>query len=267
MELTAVRDIVIDMAKEAGAIALDYYQRPLVYNTKASNYDIVTEGDKATELAIVAQIKKHFPGHYIHGEEGGGQGDPNAEYHWYVDPIDGTTNYAHCFPYWCTSIAMTTQDRQPLVGVLYAPVMNDLFVAVKGQGAMLNGQPIHVAERAELAECIVVSGFPYDRKTNPDNNQAEWSAMAPLVRGLRRLGSAALDMANIAAGRLDGYWERGLHPWDTLAGVLLIQEAGGKVSTYSGEPNPQNTEEGRYLVSNGHVHQKMVDVLMSARKS
>ncbi|MCA9882009.1 MAG: inositol monophosphatase [Anaerolineae bacterium] len=268
MDLSAFRDVAIDIAREAGKTALDYFKRPLVFDTKANVNDIVTEGDKATEVVIVDQISQHFPEHYIHGEEGGGQGADvaAAEYHWYVDPIDGTTNYAHRLHYWCTSIALTTPDRQPLVGVLYAPVMNELYVAVKGQGATLNGQPIQVAARTDLSECIVVSGFPYDRKTNPDNNQAEWSAFAPQVRGLRRLGSAALDMGHIAAGRTDGYWERSLNPWDTLAGMLLVTEAGGKVTDYAGEPDPQNKPQGRYLASNGHVHQQMVDVLTSVRK-
>lgn len=267
MDLSYARDAAIDIARDAGKLLLEYYEKELIYNEKASAIDIVTEADKAAEVMIVERLTALFPDHHIEGEEGGHQGaaSQDADYTWHVDPIDGTTNYAHRIPYFCTSIALATPDREPLVGVLYSPIADELFVAVKGEGATVNGRPIHVSDRAELWQCIVVSGFPYDRQTNPDNNVAEWTAFVPKVQGLRRMGSAALDMAYVASGRTDGYWERGLNTWDVMAGVLLVQEAGGTVTDYAGQPKPQDGPEGRYLASNGHIHQQMVDLLIGAK--
>lgn len=268
MDYKEAKDAAIDIAKDAGKLLMAYTQKTLAYNEKSSTIDIVTEADQAAEVLIVERLKALFPEHHIQGEEGGHQGaaSEGADYTWHVDPIDGTTNYAHGIPYFCTSIALATSACEPVVGVIYAPVADELYVAVKGEGATCNSEPIHVSDRTRLGQCVVVSGFPYDRQTNPDNNIAEWTAFAPRVRGLRRMGSAAMDLAYVASGRTDGYWERGLKTYDALAGVLLVQEAGGIVSDYAGQPKPQDRAEGRYLASNGRIHQQMVDILMSARQ-
>ncbi len=174
---------------------------------KSSRIDIVTAADTEAEAAIVAALLARFPGHHIVGEEGGGQGAPvaTAPYQWFVDPIDGTVNFAAKLPHFCTSIALATPDREPLLGVIYDPTRRELFTAVKGQGARLNGQPLRVTQTAELIDAVITSGFPYDKHTNPDNNLKEWTAFLRLIRGERRLGSAALDLSYVAAGRLDGY--------------------------------------------------------------
>ncbi len=210
-------------------------------------------------------MRQRFPEHHIVGEEGGGQGAPaaNAPYHWFVDPIDGTVNFASKLPHFCTSIALTTPERQPLLGVIYDPTRGELFSAVRGGGAQLNGQPVRVTQTAELVDAVVSSGFPYDKHTNPNNNLKEWSAMLLQIRGERRLGSAALDLGYVAAGRLDGYWEQSLKPYDALAGMLMVREAGGIVTDYRGDPNPQQHAGGRYVASNGRIHEAMLRVLQS----
>jgi myo-inositol-1(or 4)-monophosphatase len=202
------------------------------------------------------------------GEEGGGQGAPaaSAPYHWYVDPIDGTVNFASKLPHFCTSIALATPDRQPLVGLVYDPTRREAFTAIHGQGARLNGQPVHVTQTAELIDSVLSSGFPYDRQTNPDNNLKEWSAFLTQIRGERRLGSAALDLCYVGAGRLDGYWEKDLKPWDVMAGLLIAREAGGMVTDYHGGPNPQRVDRGWYVASNGRIHAAMLQILQSVSR-
>lgn len=172
-------------------------------------------------------------------------------------------NFASKLPHFCTSIALTTPDRQPLLGVIYDPTRRELFTAVRGGGAHLNGQPLRVTPTSDLVDAVITSGFPYDKHTNPDNNLKEWAAFLLRIRGERRLGSAALDLCYVAAGRLDGYWEKNLKPYDALAGMLLVREAGGIVSDYRGEPDPQGEDLGRYVASNGLLHEVMLAVLRS----
>jgi len=160
--------------------------------------------------------------------------------------------------------ALTTADRQPLLGVVYDPTRRELFSAVRGGGAFLDGRPLRVSGTAELVDAVVASGFPYDKHTNPDNNLREWAAFITRVRGERRLGSAALDLCYVAAGRLDGYWEKDLKPYDTMAGLLIAREAGGRVTGYRGEPEPQLADRGRYVASNGLLHAAMLEVLREA---
>ncbi len=258
-----ILQIVTDIALEAGNILLRRFEQPHEQTTKSASIDIATEADEAAEAYIIGELRKHFPQHHIVGEEGGGQGVPieEAQHLWFVDPIDGTTNYANGIPHFCTSIALTDADRVPQVGVIYDPMRDEMYRAIRGQGATLNGQPLHVSAKTELLQCVVASGFGYDKATNPNNNADQWSTMMVRTRGIRRFGSAALDLAYVAAGRFDGYWERSLNPWDVMAGVLLVEEAGGRVTDYRGGAEPQYDEDGRYLASNGHIHEAMRAVL------
>lgn len=258
-----ILQIMTEIALEAGNILLRGFEQPHEQTTKSANVDIATEADEAAETYIIAELLKHFPDHHIVGEEGGGQGAPTeeAEFLWFVDPIDGTTNYANTIPHFCTSIALTTKERVPQIGVIYDPMRDEMYRAIRERGATLNGQPLRVSAKTELIQCVVASGFGYDKATNPNNNAPQWSAMLKRTRGVRRFGSAALDLAYVAAGRFDGYWERSLNPWDVMAGVLLVEEAGGRVSDYRGGDQPQFDEDGRYLATNGHIHEAMMQVL------
>jgi len=251
------------LAQSAGEIILRHFAAPIPTTTKTSRIDIVTAADTEAEAHIVDELRRLFPDHHIVGEEGGRQGAEadGAAYHWYVDPIDGTVNFASKLPHFCTSIALTTAAREPLLGVIYDPTRREMFTASRGGGACLNGRPLRVTQTAELAEAVITSGFPYDKHTNPDNNLREWGAFLTRIRGERRLGSAALDLCYVAAGRLDGYWEKDLKPYDVMAGMLLVREAGGAVTDYNGGEWPQREERGRYVASNGRLHPEMLAVL------
>ena len=257
------------IARGAGEIILRHFAAPVATERKSSRIDIVTAADTEAEAFIVRELLARFPDHHIVGEEGGGQGAPaaSAPYQWFVDPVDGTVNFAAKLPHFCTSIALTTPDRQPLLGVVYDPTRGELFTALAGQGAQLNGVPLRVTQTAELIDAVVSSGFPYDRQTNPDNNLREWAAFLPRMRGERRLGSAALDFCYVGAGRLDGYWEKDLKPWDAMAGMLIAREAGGTVTDYAGGAHPQRLDRGRYVASNGRLHAEMLAVLHSVQAS
>jgi myo-inositol-1(or 4)-monophosphatase len=262
---TQILNAMEGIARAAGEIIMRHYAAPIPTTSKTTRSDIVTAADTEAEAYIVGELRKHFPEHHIVGEEGGGQGASaqDAAYHWFVDPIDGTVNFASKLPHFCTSIALATSNREPLVGVVYDPTRKELFSAIKGEGAWLNGQPIRVTTTAELADSVVSSGFPYDKHLNPDNNLKQWSAFLVKIRGERRLGAAALDLSYIAAGRLDGYWEGDLKPWDVMAGMLIAREAGGVVTGYRGEPNPQSADRAKFVASNGRIHDEMLAVLAS----
>ncbi len=240
-----------------------HFAKPVATSLKSSRIDIVTEADKESEVYIVGELRRLFPDHHIVGEEGGGQGAAagGAAYHWFVDPIDGTVNFASKLPHFCISIALATADREPLLGVVFDPTRNELFAATRGGGATLNGRAIRVTETGELIDAVITSGFPYDKHTNPDNNLKEWAAFLTRIRGERRLGSAALDLCYVGAGRLDGYWEKDLKPYDAMAGMLIAREAGGVVTDYAGGAWPQREDRGRYVASNGLIHAEMLAVL------
>lgn len=253
------------IARGAGEIIRRQLAAPIETSLKSTRLDVVTATDKEVEAFIVRELLARFPDHHVVGEEGGGQGGPAAAapFHWFVDPLDGTVNFASRLPHFCTSIALATPDRQPLIGVVYDPMRDELFTAVRGEGARLNGQAIRVSQTAALIDSVVSTGFPYDKHTNPDNNLKEWTAFLARIRGERRLGSAALDLSYVAAGRLDGYWEKGLNTWDAMAGLLMVREAGGMVTDYDGASHPQRLDRGNYVASNGRVHAEMLDVLRS----
>ena len=259
---------VAAIARDAGDIILRHFAAPIpIAGRKSTRSDVVTAADTEAEAFIIRGLLARFPGHHLVGEEGGGQGAPaaSAPYHWFVDPLDGTVNFAARLPHFCTSIALATPDRRPLLGVVYDPTRRELFTAVAGRGAHLNGGPVRVTETATLNDAVVSTGFPYDKHTNPDNNLREWAAFLRHIRGERRLGSAALDLCYVAAGRLDGYWEMDLKPWDAMAGMLIAREAGGTVTDYAGGADPQHLDRGRYVASNGRIHAAMLAVLQSVR--
>ncbi len=252
-----------EIAEEAGREVMRFWHNGFSQSTKSSAVDVVTEADQAVEVLIVKRLLAAFPQHHIIGEEGGGAGVPieKAEYHWYVDPIDGTTNFANHIPVFAISLALTDADMNPLVGVVYNPVNGELFCAVKGGGATLNDVQICVSSDETLITCVLGSGFPYDKYTSPENNLNEWSRFLVRTRGLRRMGSAALDCCYVACGRFDGYWEQKVKPYDVLAGLLCVTEAGGTVSDYHGNDTPGFLNGGRVVVSNGRIHAEMVRVL------
>jgi myo-inositol-1(or 4)-monophosphatase len=263
MSLNALRDTAETIARGAGALIQDYAaQRRNQAAVKSTSINIVTEADKASEAYITQALQAVYPDHHIYGEEGGGYGqDPaSAPFRWYVDPIDGTTSYAHGYPGYAINLAVLDASGEPVVGITYDPNLDECFSAIKGQGAWLNNTRLQVSAVADLVGALVVSGFPYDRHTAANNNTAAWAAFARRTQGLRRSGSAALDMAYVAAGRADGYWERGPEPWDYMAGILMIREAGGRVTDYTGATDGLYTGH-EILATNGLLHDAMRDVL------
>jgi myo-inositol-1(or 4)-monophosphatase len=256
-----------DIAREAGDVIMSYFERPLNQSTKGTDVDIVTEADKQSEQVIAMALRGQYPDHHIVGEEGGGMGAAveTAAYRWYVDPLDGTTNFANRIPMFAVSMALTDAEMNPILGVVYNPVSQEMFSAARGKGAMLNGRRLTVSTEGTMQRCVLASGFPYDKYTSPENNLREWSAFLVRTRGLRRMGAAALDLCFVAAGRFDGYWEQKLNPWDALAGALCVLEAGGTVSGYRGETDAGIYGAGRLVASNGHIHQQMLDTLAEAR--
>jgi myo-inositol-1(or 4)-monophosphatase len=241
-----------DIAREAGALLMKYFHRRVSVEYKGEA-DLVTEADRQSEALIRERIRTRWPTHDILGEEQG-LVDTGSEYRWYVDPLDGTTNFAHAFPVFCVSMALE-HDRQRLAGVIYDPTRDELFTAAQGQGAHLNGQPISVSKIGNLAECLVGTGFPsHKRHQNP--NIFFYHQITLRTHGVRRPGSAALDLCNVACGRFDGFWEFNLNPWDTAAGVLIVEEAGGKVTDFYGGPFQLNSRET--LASNGLVHDALL---------
>ena len=244
-------DTSIDIAREAGGLLLDHFGR-VSFQLKGE-FDLVTEADRASERLIVERLRAHFPEHSVVAEEGGGS-ERSSEYRWYVDPLDGTTNFAHGFPVFNVTLALE-RAGELIAGVIFDPTRNELFTAEKGGGAFLNGAPIHVSPVAGLDETLVATGFP-SRKRHENVNVYFYYELAMLTHGVRRAGSAALDLAYVACGRLDAFWEFGLKPWDMAAGILLIQEAGGSCSSMKGEP--VSVTGPHLLADNGHVHGEML---------
>ncbi len=240
------------IAREAGALLLKYFHQRVKIEYKG-DVDLVTEADRNSEKLIVERIKARWPGHDIVGEEGTRTAF-NSDYRWYVDPLDGTTNFAHGYPVFCVSMALEHKGER-IAGVLFDPTRDELFAAEKGKGAWLNGDRIHVSKTATLAESLVATGFPsHKRHKNP--NIYFYHQITLRTHGVRRAGSAALDLACVACGRYDGFWEFNLNPWDTAAGVLLVEEAGGVVTNYSGGPFQIDSRE--VLASNRLIHSELL---------
>ncbi len=242
------------MAKEAGDIHMRYFRtHNLQQSTKLNDSDVVTIADKESEAAILRYIHTHFPEHGIISEESG-RDHEDREWRWVIDPLDGTTNFSMGLPLFCVSIALE-HNKEAVVGVVYVPYLQECFYAVKGVGAWLNGQAIHCSDKTEISKAVVATGMPYDRNDNPDNNLAEISRMAFCVRGIRRMGSAAIDLCYTAAGFFDAYWELNLNRWDVAAGQLIAAEAGAKVESIRTNRNHS------ILASNPHLLNSMRQIL------
>jgi myo-inositol-1(or 4)-monophosphatase len=246
----------VTLAREAGALLRDRFAESHREMYKGT-VELVTEMDTASEQMIVAEIREHFPEHAIEAEEGFGKEEPSG-YRWFVDPLDGTHNYAHGYPHFCVSLALY-QGGQPLLGVVYDPLLDECFWAAHGGGAFLNGRPLHVSSRAPLINSLVSTGFPYDKATNPDNNVAEFTQIATRVSGIRRSGSAALDLCYVAAGRQEAHWELGLKPWDIAAGGLIVLEAAWMITGPGRQP--WNVRTTRLVASNGLIHDELLQML------
>lgn len=229
----------IAMAESVGEIHMQYFRsKSLAMDTKQNVYDVVTIADKESENYLVKTISKKYPDHTIIGEETGQHVHEGAEWAWIIDPLDGTNSYSQGLPIFCVSIGVQYKD-ETMVGVVYAPYLDELFTAVKGRGAkmyqglclgeLMPAEHLHVSRKNDLSECVVASGFPYDKATNPINNLDNIQAIVPKVRGFRRMGAAAYDLCSVAMGTIDAYWELDLKAWDACAGSLIVQEAGGIV--------------------------------------
>ena len=244
------------VAREAGALLMRYFAERVKIEYKG-DADLVTVADRAAEELIRQRIRENWPGHDVLGEEQG-LTDSGSEYRWYVDPLDGTTNFAHGFPVFCVSLAIERRaaaGTKRVAGVIYDPTRDEMFAAELGGGATLNGKSIHVSKTAKLGECLLATGFPsHKRHKNP--NIFYYHQITLKTHGVRRAGSAALDLCNVACGRFDGFWEFNLNAWDTAAGVLIVDEAGGTVSRYDGSPFQLDSRET--VASNGLVHEALM---------
>jgi len=246
------------LAHEAGTIQREHYETVHRIETKSAAVDLVTEVDKACEALIVATVERERPGDAILAEEGGGTDHAGAEWRWIVDPLDGTTNYAHGYPRFCVSIGVQHRGRAA-AGVVFDPLMDELYTATRGGGAFRNGRPIRVSNETDLSRGLMATGFAYDRRRSERDNIENFAEFLQSARAIRRDGSAALDLCYVASGRLDGYWELKLSPWDVAAGLLIVEEAGGRTSDAKGGNEHWN---GAHVVaSNGPLHDAMIDVL------
>ena len=246
-------ETAVEIAREAGGLLANYFERRLRFELKGE-FDLVTEADRASEKLVVERLRAHFPGHAVVAEEGGGH-ETASEYRWYVDPLDGTTNFAHGFPMFNVTLALY-RSGEALAGVVYDPIRQEMFSAECGAGAYLNGKRIHVSSVGKLSESLASTGFP-NRKRSQSVNIHFYYQLAMASHGVRRTGSAALDLAYVASARLDLFWEFGLKPWDMAAGTLLVREAGGRVSDMRGGPHDVATSE-HVLADNGALHESAV---------
>jgi myo-inositol-1(or 4)-monophosphatase len=256
----------VAIAREAGQLLLEGFSQQKTIERKSSAVDWVTQYDKAAEALIFSRLRLEYPNHGFIGEEGT-DSEGTEGYVWYVDPLDGTNNFAHGFPIFCVSMALY-QGEKPLLGVVFDPTRGECFTAVSQQGAFLttaSGRKtqLHVSIETELVSSLLATGFPYDRQTSDVNNVRQVAAFLRMAQGIRRPGSAALDMAYVAAGRLDGYWEFKLYCWDMAAARLIVEEAGGTLTQMDGSP-VEMMDKMSLVVSNGHIHDQMLAVLKSA---
>jgi myo-inositol-1(or 4)-monophosphatase len=257
--MKSFREVAIEIAREAGTFLSGKLNSAHKIDYKGE-INLVTEGDKISEKMITSRINQLFPDHDILAEEFTFT-NRGSDFRWIVDPLDGTTNYAHGYPFFCVSIALKKLD-EIILGVIYNPMLKELFVTEKGGGAFLNGREIHVSNTIRIEESFLATGFPYDIREDTQNNLNYFNEMIMKARAIRRAGSAALDLAYVAAGRFDGFWELKLNPWDTAAGWLMVEEAGGVVTDMRGKK--YYLESPIILASNGRIHKEMMDVLKGA---
>jgi myo-inositol-1(or 4)-monophosphatase len=250
-----------EIAREAGELLREFFSQGVETEYKG-DVDVVTVADRTVEKLIRTRLAEAFPDHGMYGEEGTRE-RMEREFRWYVDPLDGTTNFAHGFPQFCVSLGLEQrpaglepeQDGTLVAGVIFDPMRDELYAAERGGGAQVNGKPLHVSRIPDLAEALVSTGFP-SRKRHLSPNVHFYQEFTLRSHGVRRAGSAALDLAFVAAGRLEAFWEFNLNPWDTAAGILLVEEAGGRVTDFAGNPFQLNSRE--ILASNGLIHEEMV---------
>jgi myo-inositol-1(or 4)-monophosphatase len=263
--MTEALDFALETARRAGGLLRAFYSQQHTVKHKSTEIDLVTEADLASERLMIDAIRARFPHHAILSEEGLGDRDVDAgevPYLWLVDPLDGTVNYAHGFPVWSVTLALANRE-QVVLGVAYDPLLDEMFWAERGQGAWCNSRRLHVSTVSRLQEALLATGFAYQLDALADNNLAEFNAMVLHAQGVRRGGSAVLDLAYVAAGRLDAYWEMQLQPWDWATGWLLVEEAGGVVTDLKGEPWSLGKTD--LAASNGPVHQELLAVLRQAQ--
>ncbi|MGH9945548.1 MAG: inositol monophosphatase family protein [Pyrinomonadaceae bacterium] len=252
-------NFAIQTAREAGRILAERFGRVSLRVEHKGDIDLVTEADLAAEQLIVERVRSYYPRHSILAEEAGvvERVEQPSEYKWIVDPLDGTTNYTHGYPCFCVSIALEVAGELK-IGVIYDPTRDELFAAERGAGATLNGRRIRVSEVLELNRALICTGFPYDVRERGDFAR-HFTSFIMHAQGVRRDGSAALDLAYVACGRFEGFWEEGLRPWDVAAGAIIIEEAGGRLSRY--DDSPLDIYRPPVLASNGLVHEQMMRVL------
>jgi len=248
-------ETAVEIAREAGALLANYFERRVLFELKGE-FDLITEADRASEKLVVERLRSHFPSHTIVAEEGGGHQSP-SEYRWFVDPLDGTTNFAHSFPMFNVTLGLE-RAGELVAGVVYDPLRQEMFTAERGAGAYLNNRRIHVSKTATLADSLASTGFP-SRKRHHNVNIHFYYQLAMASHGVRRTGSAAIDLAYVACGRLDFFWEFGLKPWDMAAGTLLVQEAGGRCSDMKGAPHNVTASE-HLLADNGVLHDQVLEI-------
>lgn len=261
--LPQLLEIATEAALEAGKLLQHYWGNLTTIEEKGRPGDLVTEADRAAEAVILKLLHQAVPDHAILTEEAGQLGNLDHEYLWAIDPLDGTTNYAHQYPFVAVSVGLL-MGGVPQLGVVFDPIRQELFQAAKGLGATCNHQPLRVSSIAQLEQSLLATGFAYDRRQTPDTNYPEFSHLTHLTQGVRRDGAASLDLAYVAAGRLDGYWERGLSIWDMAAGIVLVEEAGGQVTAYDG--SAFQLQSGRILATNGHLHGALSHELLRVRR-
>ncbi|MEE9443888.1 MAG: inositol monophosphatase family protein [candidate division Zixibacteria bacterium] len=251
----------LKFAKETAVAAGDILLKGLKTKRRVhykGRVDLVTQFDLKAEKYIVGKIGKAFPRHSILAEEGGGS-DNHSDYKWIIDPLDGTTNFAHGYPAFCVSIGLEVEGRM-MLGAIYNPVLDELFYASKGKGAFLNRRRIHVSEERKLSHSLLATGFPYDIADTYIDNLDNFARMYKASRGIRRAGSAALDLCYLACGRFDGFWELKLHAWDTAAGIIIVSEAGGRITDLHG--GQYSIYDNSILATNGKIHNQMQKVLV-----
>ncbi len=266
MHFPSILTTTEQIAREAGSILREYHRHKALNTQQKGEIDLVTEADHKSEALVVKALKEAFPELAIIGEEGANYQPAGAAYCWHVDPLDGTTNFAHRVPHFSVSLGLATLTGEPMLGVVYDPIRDECFSAYQGGGAFLNGQALRVSETRLLNQALLVTGFPYDKRTNPDNNLREYAYLHRHVQNIARMGSAALDLAYVAAGRFDAFWELRLRTWDVFAGMILVREAGGLVTDYAGGQAGLHDARLSLIASNGYLHEAIQNLLAEARR-
>jgi len=261
MNIDTVLQFTIDVTEDAGKRIMGGFRNEATSIEYKSRTNLVTSVDRESEDFIFSTIQDKYPSHTIIAEEGSRQDAP-GEYVWYIDPIDGTNNFAHGIPHFCVSVGLfSRQDNRMVCGAVYNPCSGEMFSARKGGGAFMGSTPIMVSTTDDLGISILATGFPYDKENSETNNLREFNMFLPKLQGIRRMGSAALDLCYVACGRFDGYWEHSLSPWDIAAGAIIAMEAGATVTRYDG--SPFDLEIPQLCVANGLIHPRMLNILAS----